>query len=133
MKIRKFLSEPYNKINFIFAGIILLIFIYSGIFSTNGIKHPIKSACIETYRKPCVSTGLSRSFSEIVRLNFRKASEYNKNGISVFLFFFIQFFLRIIISFIYTKNIISKKSLIFIDICISIILFIFTFRNLIFI
>ncbi|MBE9467554.1 MAG: DUF2752 domain-containing protein [Bacteroidetes bacterium] len=132
MNIRQILSESYNKINFIFTGIILLGFIYSGIFSANGIKHPIKFRCAEIYNKPCVSTGLSRSFSEIVRLNFHKAKEYNSNGIAIFLFFFIQFFLRIIVSFIYISKIISEKKLILLDVGISIILFIFTFHNLIF-
>lgn len=132
MKIRKFFSEPYNKINLIFTGIIMLVFIYSGIFSANGLKYPIKSACAEIYHRPCASTGLSRSFSEIVRCNFNKAKKYNKNGITVFLFFFIQFFLRIIVSFIYSTNILPKKIIIYADICISIILFIITFRSLIF-
>ena len=132
MRIRNILSEPYTKINFIFTGIILLVFIYSGIFSANGIKHPIESACIQKDNKKCVSTGLSRSFSEIVRLNFDKAKKYNINGILVFLFFFIQFFLRILFSFFYIKKIFSEKSIIFIDVIVSIILFSLTFKNLIF-
>ena len=132
MKIRNILSEPYTKINIIFTGIILLVFIYSGIFSSNGIKYPIKSACAEKYNKPCVSTGLSRSFSEIIRLNFNKASEYNSNGILIFLFFFIQFFLRIFLFFLYSKKKFNNKSIILIDVLISISLFFYTFKNLIF-
>ena len=38
-------SEPYHIINLSFAGIILLIFIYSGIFSAEKNNYPIKSAC----------------------------------------------------------------------------------------
>ena len=132
MKIRKFFSEAYNKINIIFTGIILLVFIYSGIFSSNGIKHPIKSVYAQKYYKPIVSTGLSRSFSEIIRLNFNKAREFNRNGILVFFFFFIQFFLRIIFSFLYSKTIFSEKTVILTDGLISAFLFFFTFRNLIF-
>ncbi|PLX13506.1 MAG: hypothetical protein C0597_11600, partial [Marinilabiliales bacterium] len=78
-----FLSEPYHIINSIFAGIIMLIFIYSGIFSAEKNNHPIKSSCAEIQGHPCKSEGLSRSFSEIVRLRFDTAKFYNENGIRV--------------------------------------------------
>ena len=78
-----FVKEPYHILNICFAGIIILIFIYSGIFSVEKNNHPIKSACATVEGHPCKSEGLSRSFSEIVRFRFESAKSYNKYGIQI--------------------------------------------------
>ena len=80
-----------------------MIFIYSGIFSAEKENHPIKSACKTITGEPCKSTGLSRSFSEIVRFKFESAKSYNKFSIKIFLFFLIQLFFQDI-SQIYKKE-----------------------------
>ncbi|OFX27872.1 MAG: hypothetical protein A2X08_04155 [Bacteroidetes bacterium GWA2_32_17] len=125
---KKNFSESYIIINIIFAGIILLVIIYSGIFSAQKANHPISSYCPN---QPCASTGLSRSFSEIVRFKFESAKKYNSNGLAIFLFFFIQFWLRILFSIIYHKNKTSFKTIIITDSTISLILFFFAFKNFI--
>jgi len=125
-----FFKKPYNIINLIFAGIILAILVYSGIFSSENGNHPVKCIYEEILGRPCPTCGLSNSFSEIVRGNFEKARLYNENGIPVFLFFLLQFILRIITSLIYQKKIIPVKVLVFTDVSISVILFLTTFKNL---
>jgi len=117
----------YKIINLLFAGIFGMVFLYSGIFSAQKNNHPIPSACVI---KPCASTGLSRAFSEIVRLNFNSAKKYNKNAISIFIFFLIQFILRFIIIKLLNKN--NVKTLLFYDITFSIIFYIYSFSGLIF-
>jgi len=132
ISIRSLIKEPYHIINLSFAGIIILIFIYSGIFSAEESNHPIKSACETVTGQPCSSTGLSRSFSEIVRFKFESAKAYNKNGLRVFSFFLIQFFLRFINSLLLIRNTIKKRNLIFSDSFFSICLYFYCFYNIIF-
>ena len=124
------LKDPYIITNIIFAGIILLIIVYSGIFTLDGEGYFIKSACQDNSSIYCISKGLSRSFSEIVRFNIEEARMYNKYGVSIFLFFIIQLFMRLLFSLL-TKNVKNYRRLVNVDIFISIFLFIFTFRNFI--
>jgi hypothetical protein len=127
--VKKFFSESYIAVNIIFAGIIVLIIIYSGIFSAQKNNHPIPSGCIV---QPCASTGLSRSFSEIVRFRFESAKKYNVNGIPVFLFFFIQFWFRLLFSWLYFKFSNRQRTIIITDSVFSVILFTIAFWNFIF-
>ena len=124
-------KESYHIINLYFAGIIIMIFIYSGIFSAEKENHPIKSACKTITREPCKTTGLSRSFSEIVRFKFESARSYNKYGIIIFSFFLIQLFIRLITSLILYFKILNQKTLIITDSLFSIGLYLFCFWDLI--
>ena len=123
-------KEPYHIINLSFTGIIVLVFVYSGIFSAQKCNYPIQSACINKSQNSCPSRGLSRSFSEIVRFNFNNALKYNKHGIKVFSFFFIQLFLRILASFLLFKKI-NKRPLIITDSILSVVLYIYCFNEII--
>ncbi len=120
-------NNNYIIVNTIIAGVILLIVVYSGIFSASGIEHPIKTLTTE----PTVSTGLSRAFSEIVRFNFSKAEQYNSYSLHIFNFLFIQFLIRIIVSLILLRCKISKKVLLYTDILSSILLFLWAFSGFI--
>ena len=125
---KKFFSESYIAVNLILAGIIVLIVLYSGIFSAQKDNHPIPSGCI---KQPCASTGISRSFSEIVRFRFESANRFNSNGIPVFLFFFSQLWLRILFSWLYLKFSKRQKTIILTDSVFSAIIFAIAFRNFI--
>ena len=103
------INKPYQIINIIFAGIIILLFIYSGIFSARKENHPIPSNSILVFGERTTSTGLSRAFSEIVRFDFENAKRYNPHSIKIFMFFFIQFFLRI--GFFWLSSGMKKKNL----------------------
>jgi hypothetical protein len=125
----KVFSDSYLIINIIFAGIIILIFIYSGIFTAEADNHFIKSACLEIAGKPCKSIGLSRSFSEIARLKFDSARDYNPYGLKIFSFFFFQLIFRFLFSFLILKSIGKRNFIIYTDILISILLFFVTFAD----
>lgn len=125
-------NKPYQIINIIFAGIIILLFIYSGIFSARKENHPIPSNSGLVFGKKTPSTGLSRAFSEIVRFNFKNAKRYNPHSIMVFMFFFIQFFLRI--GFFWLSLNMKKKKLnqlIVLDSSFSIVLLLYCFLDII--
>lgn len=124
-------KEPYHIINLCFAGIIIMIFIYSGIFSAEKENYPIKSACKTITREPCKSTGLSRSFSEIVRFKFESAKSYNKFGIKIFLFFLIQLFLRFITSLFLYYKMLTQKRLVILDSIVSSGLYLYCFWGII--
>lgn len=125
------LKRPYILINSIFAGIIILIMIYSGIFSAKGNEHPVKCIHQQITGKECQSCGISRGFSEIVRLHFKEAQNYNKNSMPVFLFFAIQLILRFFFSLFYLKFLSSGKKIIISDAIVSLVLFLICFQNLI--
>ena len=122
-----FLQHPYVKINLIFAGIILGIFVYSGIFSAQKSNHPIPSGYKLVTGENTQSTGLSRAFSEIVRLRFNQARSYNPESIRVFSFFLVQFLLRGLFSLWYVKK--TQKWIILTDSIFSTFLFLWLFRN----
>lgn len=123
-----FARSPYFQFNITFAGIILLIIGYSGLFSPHGLPYPIHSAYPD---QQLISTGLSRAFSEIVRFHFQQARAYNPYSISLFLFFFIQFLLRILTSIILFSKRFSQKLVLISDILISVLLFLCTFGKFI--
>jgi hypothetical protein len=114
-RIRK---EPYLIINIFFAGVILLIIAYSGIFSPEKNNYPLVCIHEKLTGQPCVSCGLSHSFSLIVRGRIDEAFKWNIYGLRVFLFFFSQLILRIAFSVFYIKYPTTRKQLIIID-CIG--------------
>jgi hypothetical protein len=122
-------NEPYLIINIVFAGIILLIMLYSGIFSPEKDNYPVSCMHEELTGEPCVSCGLSHSFSLILRGRITEAYQWNVYGMRVFLFFASQFFLRIIFSIFYAKNIETRKQLIILDIIGSTIVFLMAFQQ----
>jgi len=123
--------DAYHRINMIFTGVIVMIFIYSGFFSPQEDHYPVKCVHKEILGKPCPSCGLSHSFSEIVRGNFEKAREWNPNGFLIFFFFLIQLFQRILVSFVYARKLIPVRWIIIIDITVSVIMLLYCFRYLI--
>lgn len=124
-------KNHYLIINIIIAGIIGMIFLYSGIFSSSSDNYPVKCIHYELTGQKCETCGLSHSFSSIIRLKFNQAIEFSKYGISIFLFFLFQFIMRILASIIIIKIPHKQKQIAFIDIIISIALYVICFKNLI--
>jgi hypothetical protein len=91
----KLLDEPYHIINLIFAGVIVLILAYSGIFSPEKDNYPVVCIHERLTGQPCFSCGLSHSFSLIVRGRIHEAYEWNQYGMRVFLFFISQLLFRL--------------------------------------
>ena len=123
----KLKNEPYLVINIVFAGVILLIMAYSGIFSPEKGNYPVVCIHEKITGEPCVSCGLSHSFSLIVRGRIDEAYQWNRYGMRVFLFFAGQFLLRIIFYLLYIRHPETRKQLILFDIVGSSVLFLVTF------
>ncbi len=120
-------NEPYIVINLVFAVIIILVFIYSAIFTPEKENYPV--ACIheKITGQPCISCGLSHSFSLIVRGKIEEAREWNAYGLRVFLFFGLQLLMRSGFSILYLSNWNAGRKLIIFDSAVSLMLFIITF------
>jgi hypothetical protein len=123
----RFRSEPYLLINIILTGAILLILAYSGFFSPEKDNYPVVCVHEKLTGEPCVSCGLSHSFSLILRGKISEAYKWNIYGLRVFIFFAAQLLMRVVFSIFYLKNPNTSKQLITYDIIISIMLFIVTF------
>jgi hypothetical protein len=119
--------EPYLIINIFFAGVILLIMVYSGIFSPEKDNYPITCIHEKITGEHCISCGLSHSFSLILKGRIDEAYQWNIYGMRIFLFFLSQFFLRIFFTRYYIKYPGSRKQLIFLDITGSLIIFLIAF------
>jgi hypothetical protein len=88
-------------------------------------EHPIPSGSELLTGKTSISTGLSRSFSAIVRFKFHEARELNPYGIRIFMFFLLQLLMRVSGFFIISK--VNRKKFIRADIIVSVLLFIILF------
>jgi hypothetical protein len=108
-------NEPYLIINIFFAGVIMLIFAYSGIFSPVKDDYPVTCLHEKLTGEPCVSCGLSHSFSLIVRGKITEAYQWNIYGMRVFLFFLSQLVLRVVYSVFYVRYPLTGKQLIITD------------------
>lgn len=123
------LRDSYQILHLIFAGIILMIFVYSAIFSPSKGGHPIPSQYQLIEGEATASTGMSRAFSSIVRLDFSQARAYNAYSLEVFLFFFVQLWMRVVFFFLYARH--KSKGLVAADISLSVLLFAGCFKGLI--
>ncbi|HQM70680.1 MAG TPA: DUF2752 domain-containing protein, partial [Bacteroidales bacterium] len=94
----KLLNQPYLVINLVFAGIILLILLYSAVFSPDKDNYPVPCIHEKITGQECPSCGLSHSFSLILRGRIGEAYDWNSNGMRVFLFFVCQLLMRIFFS-----------------------------------
>jgi hypothetical protein len=86
---------PYLVLNRVFAGIILLIILYSVLYSLEKERYPIPSGSQFFSGNRTISTGLSHSFSAVVRFDFQAAEKYNPYGIRIFIFFAVQLLMRL--------------------------------------
>ncbi|MCX6333412.1 MAG: DUF2752 domain-containing protein [Bacteroidia bacterium] len=120
-------KEPYLIINIVLAGVIILIMIYSGIFSPVENNYPVICVHEKLTGEPCVSCGLSHSFSLIVRGRINEAYDWNIYGMRIFIFFAAQLLMRIVFSRVYINHAVSRKQLIMFDIIGSSVIFLIAF------
>jgi hypothetical protein len=119
--------SPYLKINVAFAGVIVLVLAYSGIFSPDKNNYPVICIHEKLTGLPCFSCGLSHSFSLILRGRIAEAHQWNIYGFRVFLFFVSQLFMRIWFSVLWVRNRDYAQQIINYDIAGSVIIFVITF------
>jgi hypothetical protein len=120
-------NEPYLIINIFFAGVILLIIAYSGFFSPEKDNFPVTCLHEKLTGEPCISCGLSHSFSLIVRGRIDEAFRWNLYGMRVFLFFVSQLILRLAFSIFYLRYADTRKQLLIIDCVGSGLVFLISF------
>lgn len=121
-------NRSYFVINLVFALIILLIFLYSALHNAENSNYPIISSIQLLSGETTISSGLSRSFSELIRFRFSSARSYNPHGLRIFIYFVVQFVLRI--SFliqIIRKMFVHSRILIITDSVQAVVLFLFCF------
>lgn len=120
-------EEPYIIINFFLAGVIILVMVYSLIFSPDRNEYPV--ACIheKITGEECVSCGLSHSFSLILRGRIDEAYRWNRYGMRIFIFFAAQLLMRITFSRIYQGNPSIRGNLVLYDIIGSSVIFLTAF------
>ena len=120
-------NRPYYIVNLSLAGILMMVFIYSGLFSAKKDNHPFPSFYEKITGEPAPSSGLSRAFSEIVSGNLDAARDYNRDSLLIFSFFLIQFVQRIFVTMLLYKQILRIQYLFTGDLAISFLLFLFFF------
>ena len=120
-------NEPYLIMNIFFAGVIILIIAYSALFSPNKDNYPVPCIHEKLTGQPCISCGLSHSFSLIVRGRIEEAYQWNQYGMRVFLFFASQLILRVVFSIYYLKYPDTRNQLIIIDCIGSGLIFLISF------
>ena len=117
---------PYIIINIILTLVLLGIMIYSAAFSATKNHYPIRSSLEILKEGKEISTGLSRSFSELIRGRIRSARDFNEHGPRIFLFFLLQLLMRPVFSLFYLKH--SQAVIwIYLDAGLSIMLFMIAF------
>jgi hypothetical protein len=112
--------HTYKIVNIILAGIIGLIFIYSGFFvhSNAAINCTVKSI----YGIDCITCGFSRDFHNYINLDYKKS--INPYSFNFFLFFLINFFIRSTLILAHKPLLKFENKLIIADSLIQIIWFI---------
>jgi hypothetical protein len=120
-------NEPYLIINLILAGVIILVMLYSGIFSPLRDNYPVVCLHERLTGEPCISCGLSHSFSLLVRGKWAESYSWNTCGLRVFLFFASQLLMRLVYSFYYIRDTLTRDQLVILDIAGSSVLFLIAF------
>lgn len=123
----RLIREPYLAINIIFAGIIILVMAYSGIFSPVKNNYPVICIHEKLTGEPCASCGLSHSFSLILRGQIDEAETWNRYGLRVFIFFAAQLLMRVVYSLYYIRYAQHRKYLIIADASGSALMFLIAF------
>jgi Protein of unknown function (DUF2752) len=124
---KTWLNEPYLLINMVLAGVVMLVMIYSGIFSPDTGNYPVECIHEKLTGVPCVSCGLSHSFSLILRGRIDEAYQWNIYGMRIFIFFAGQLLMRILFSRVYFKNPGIRSQLVMFDIIGSSAIFLIAF------
>lgn len=119
-------NSSYFTLNLIFAGLILALFLFSIVYPLIDIQIP--SGIKVLTGNETASTGLTRGFTEIFRLNFQKAQEYNSSSLRIFGFFLFQLFFRF--ALIPLSRRFNIRFILASDVILTILLFILAFYKI---
>ena len=122
-------TKSYLIINLIFTLVIVSVIVYAAMFHPESAGYPIGSSFKMLTGEDSISTGLSRSFSCIVRLDLDEAGKYNPYGLQLFVFFMLQLVFRVLISILlFRKNFSHHRVLVAVDLLQALVLFVLCFR-----
>jgi len=121
--------KNYLSVNIILAGVIIAVFIYSGLFSASDADHPVPSFYEEITGETSPSSGMSRAFSELVRGRLDSARAFNQDSPLVFAFFLIQLVQRVVVTIMLLRTGIKQRSILLADILLSFGLFLYSFKG----
>ena len=122
------LRSSYILINLVLAGVILSIFIYSGIFDPVSNNYPVKCYHEIATGEECPSCGMSHSFSLILKGKVAESLEWNSYALRLGIFFGGQLLLRLIYCcFWITSKKENRRAIIAFDIVGSTIMFLIVF------
>jgi len=125
-------KEPYVAINSILTFILFLIFSYSFFYPVlAGEGLTIASSCEGLPEIYCRSRGMTRAFYQLIHLDLVKAAVFNRFALSLFIFFVIQFFARIVLSIFYQRT--RDNRIVVWDSVLSAVYFVYVFSPLTFI
>jgi hypothetical protein len=119
--------DNYLIINILLAGVVLLVFAYSGFYSPEKNNYPVTCIHQKITGIPCASCGTSHAFSLIVRGRIDDAREWNRYSVRVFLFFALQLIFRLFFSVAVRMFGGRRHNIIAADITLSILLFCYSF------
>ncbi len=119
--------RSYLLINAVFAGIIILVFVYSAFFSPERNDYPVQCIHEQVSGEPCPSCGLSRSFSYILQGDLESAAMANRYGMRIFLFFLFHLLMRLSNIMIIMRRKTYINQLVIADSSIAIVTFILAF------
>ena len=117
-------EKPYLTINIVFIFLICMIMGYSLINSPDEGEYPIPCVHEKLTGQPCVSCGLSHSFSLILLGRTDEALQWNQYGMRIFMFFAIQLVARILFSILWLR---FGKPVILFDIFFSSVFLLYSF------
>jgi hypothetical protein len=105
----------------------VLVLAYAGIFSPEKNNYPVVCIHEKLTGEPCISCGLSHSFSLILRGRINEAYEWNQYGMRIFLFFSSQLIFRLDFLRLSVKRPENRKQLIIYDSLASGVIFLISF------
>ena len=114
--------EPYIICNLIFAGVLVAVLAYFGIFSSDE-AYPVHALM----PGHLTSTGLQRALSELMRGNLTEALQFNSYSVGIFAFFVLQLIMRLAFSAFFVFCAGKRRQLILTDAIISTLLFLCAF------
>lgn len=117
-------DKPYLTINIVFAIIIFAMMAYSFINSPDDGEYPVPCVHEILTGQPCVSCGLSHSFSLILRGRTDEALQWNRYGMRIFMFFIVQLVARVFFSWMWIK---VGKPVVVVDAVLSSLFLIYSF------
>lgn len=124
------MRSSYLLFNIIIAATLAAIIIYFGIYPLFG-DYALHCAVKQATGHPCIGCGLTRGIHQALLFHFDDALKWNESSLLILSFLVITIILRGVTSLLVLKTLSLKRLriILFIDLTISICLYLFCFRH----